>query len=119
MVLQGELAEDEQELLTPHGVVAGGDVEDDGDEAPDVLNRNSLGVQVQNGGRFVKQHGVVDVVDRLVVVLVRRRGGGWIGGISRCALLGSKEERLAKALGGGVMLLGCSVGELLGLGGAR
>jgi len=45
--------------------------------------------------------------------------GGWIGGVGRCALLGSKEERLVKALGGGVTLLGCSVGELLGLGGAR
>jgi len=60
----------------------------------------------------------VDVVDRLVVVLVRRRGGGWIGGVSRYALLGSKE-RLPKALGGGVTLLGCSVSKLLGLGGAR
>ena len=37
MVLEGELADGEEELISPASVVAG-DVEDNGDEAPDVLN---------------------------------------------------------------------------------
>ena len=43
--LEGVLAEGE-ELLTPTGVAAGVDVENDGDEAPDALDGNRLSVEV-------------------------------------------------------------------------
>jgi hypothetical protein len=68
MTLQGVLAKGEEELIAPPGVVAGGDVEDDRDEAADVLDRHSLGVQIKHDSSLVEEHGVVDVV---VVV------GGW------------------------------------------
>ena len=54
MILQRILAEDEKKLLTPTRVVAGVGVEDDGDKAPDVLHGDGLGVQVEDGGGFMK-----------------------------------------------------------------
>ena len=54
MILQRILAEDEKKLLAPAHVVAGVGVEDDGDKAPDVLHGDGLGVQVEDGGGFMK-----------------------------------------------------------------
>ena len=46
MILQRVLAEDEEELLMPVRVVAGVDVEDDWNKAPDVLHGDGLRMQV-------------------------------------------------------------------------
>jgi len=53
--LEGVLDEGEEELLTPTGVAARVDVEDDGDEAPDALDGDGLRVEVQEGRGFVKE----------------------------------------------------------------
>jgi hypothetical protein len=50
MVLQGELADGEKELLAPTGVVVGGEVEDDRDEKPDVVESNNMGVKLLGSG---------------------------------------------------------------------
>jgi hypothetical protein len=42
VVLQRELADGEEELLAPAGVVVGGEVEDDRHEKPDVVDGNGL-----------------------------------------------------------------------------
>ena len=55
VLLKGELPNGEEELVAPAGVVAGGDVEDDGDQTPDVLDSHSLHVEVREGGGLVKQ----------------------------------------------------------------
>jgi hypothetical protein len=72
VVLEGEAADSEQELLAPSSVRAGGGIEDDGDEAADVLNSGGLGVEVQNGGSLVEEHGGANV-------FCRRATGGSIG----------------------------------------
>ena len=55
VLLKGELPNGEEELVALAGVVAGGDVEDDGDQTPDVLDSHSLHVEVHEGGGLVKQ----------------------------------------------------------------
>ena len=55
MLLKGELPNGEEELVAPAGVVAGGDVEDVGDQTSDVLDSHSLHVEVHEGGGLVKQ----------------------------------------------------------------
>jgi hypothetical protein len=47
MVLQGELADGEEELLVPMSVVVGDEVKDDRDEKADVVDGDGLRVQVQ------------------------------------------------------------------------
>jgi hypothetical protein len=47
MILQQVLAEGEQELFTPFGVAAGVDVEDDEDEAPNVLHGDGIRMQIK------------------------------------------------------------------------
>ena len=54
VVPEGELADDEKKLIPPASVVAG-DVEDDGDQASDVLDRHSLRVEVHDGSSLVKK----------------------------------------------------------------
>ena len=58
MVAEGELADDEEELIIPAHIVAG-DSEDDRDQAPDVLDRHRLRVKVHDGRSLVEQQGVV------------------------------------------------------------
>ena len=62
MVLEGVLPNSEEELIPPAVVVAGGEVEDGVDEAADVLDAHSLGVQINHGGSFVLKHGAVEIV---------------------------------------------------------
>ena len=61
VVPEGELADDEKKLIPLASVVAG-DVKDDGDQTPDVLDRHSLLVEVHDGGGLVKEQGVVEVL---------------------------------------------------------
>ena len=51
--LQRVLADDEKDLISPAGVVAGVQIEDDVDEAPNVLYADGLSVQVDQGGGFM------------------------------------------------------------------
>jgi len=53
MILQQVLAEGEQELFTPLGVAAGVDVEDDEDEAPDVLHGDGLSMQIEESSNLM------------------------------------------------------------------
>ena len=62
MILEGVLPDDEEELIPPAVVVAGGDVEDGVDEAADVLDAHSLGVQINHGGGFVLKHGAMEII---------------------------------------------------------
>lgn len=68
VVLEGILADDEDEPLAPPCVAAGVEVEDGVDETQDVLDGNSLSVDVQECSNFVKEHGILDGV-----VVLRRR----------------------------------------------
>ena len=54
VVAEGELADDEEELIPPASVVAR-DVEDDGDQASDVLDCHCLRVKIDDGRGFVEQ----------------------------------------------------------------
>ena len=108
MILDGELAEGEQKLITPSVEVTGVDVEDDRDEAADVVDGHHLGVQVQEGSGLLKEHGGVQI--HLCREGARARGG-WRGKGSRGGrpVLGSKRPGGVQGLGGG----------RVGLGGAR
>jgi hypothetical protein len=59
--LKGEFAEDQQKLIAPSVEVVGVDVEDDVDEAPDVVDGDGLGVKVEEGGGLLEQQGRVKV----------------------------------------------------------
>jgi len=79
-----ELADDEKKLIPPVSVVAG-DVEDDGDQAPDVLDRHSLRVEVHDGSSLVNKQGVVKILGARVggaagVLIVVVVGEGWSSG---------------------------------------
>ena len=50
-----------KELIAPATEVAGVDVEDDRDEAADVVDGDRLGVQIQEGSSLLKEHGGVEV----------------------------------------------------------
>ena len=58
MVAERKLADDEEELVLPASIVAG-DIKDDRDQAPDVLDRHRLRVKVHDGRSLVEQQGVV------------------------------------------------------------
>jgi hypothetical protein len=98
-----------------HCVGAGGGVEDDGDQAAEVLYARGLGGEVQNGGSLVEEHGGANIVHRLGGVV------GIVVGVGvRCGLLlvdgggGPFLSRMGKgsantssgsiALGGGLLL---------------
>jgi hypothetical protein len=75
VVLQRELADGEEELLAPAGVVVSGEVEDDRHEEPDVVDSDGLGVQVKEGGGLMHLQvggvrGGVGDMGRLLVVVV-------------------------------------------------
>jgi hypothetical protein len=59
--LEGEFAEDQQKLIAPSVEVVGVDVEDDVDEALDVIDGDGLGVKVEEGGGLLEQQGRVKV----------------------------------------------------------
>jgi hypothetical protein len=58
VVLQGELPDGEEKLLTPTGVIVGGQVEDGRDEQPDVVDSDNLGVKMKKGSGFMHPQGV-------------------------------------------------------------
>ena len=118
VILQGELAGGEEELIAPPRVVPGVEVEEDGDEAADVLDGHRLSMEIQDGGGLVHQHGLVEIgaVDDLGVrvVLGFIIGGGGVGDGAR---VGRALEGVAGTGGSGVAFLGGGGGfELSGLG---
>jgi len=61
VILEGEFAEDEEELITPVIEVTGVDVEDGGDVVPDVADGDSLGVKLKQGHDFMMKHGGTEI----------------------------------------------------------
>jgi hypothetical protein len=59
--LEGEFAEDQQELIAPSVEVVGVNVEDDVDEASDVVDGDDLIMKVEEGGGLLEQQGRVKV----------------------------------------------------------
>ena len=74
VILEGELAEGQQKLITPVVEVTGVDAEDDRDETPDVGDDNRLGVELQEGGGLLKEHGGVEIRSCDVGALTGARG---------------------------------------------
>jgi hypothetical protein len=113
VAVQGVFANDEEELIAPAGVVVVGEVEDDVNETPYVLDNDGLGVEVDDSSSLVKEDGVVDALVSttrwirevgLIVVGWNAIGGSLSseGAAARayCAL-----ESSANAFGGDVPLL--------------
>ena len=98
VVAERKLADNEEELVPPASVAAG-DVEDDGDQTPDVLDCHRLRVKIDNGRGFVEQQGLMeiarirrgDAVGVPVGVLI----GGGEGGVALA--LGAREQRRRRA----------------------
>jgi len=61
VILKRELAGGEQKLITLASVVTGVDVEGSWDQTSDVLDRDGLGVEVEDSGSLMQQHGVVEI----------------------------------------------------------
>jgi hypothetical protein len=59
--LEGEFTEDQQELTAPAVEVVGINIEDDVNEAPDVVDGDGLGVKVEEGGGLLEQECRVKV----------------------------------------------------------
>ena len=115
MILKRELAEGQHELIAPVVEVTGVDVEDDGDEIPDVGDSDWLGIQGKKCNRLVKEHGRVEVGGGRqsdTGGFQVSRGGGRV-------LLDGTRQSLAGALGSGVALLGGGRGFHLNLERAR
>jgi len=72
VILQGETAEDEEDVAAPLGVVGGLKIKNDRDEVLDVLDGSSLSVEVGDGRCF--RGGGVDVVILRIGVVVRMLG---------------------------------------------
>jgi hypothetical protein len=102
VVLQRELADGEEELLAPAGVVVGGEVEDDRHEKPDFVDGNGLGVQVKEGGGLMHLQvggvrGGVRDMGRLLVVIVLdagSRGGGLRSAAARARAARARAARI-------------------------
>jgi hypothetical protein len=112
--LERKFAEDQQELIAPTVEVVGVDVENDVDEAPDVVDGDGLGVKVQEGGGLLEQQRRVKV-GRASCRRGRpaRRGLHGSGGLQ-----GGGGERLfpVRASDGGVTGFGGVGGLLFSLG---
>ena len=72
MILQGEMAEDEEDVAAPLGVVGGLKIKNISDEVLDVLDDSRLSVEVGDGRCF--RGGGVDVVILRIGVVVRMLG---------------------------------------------
>lgn len=88
MSLQRVYADDEEDLIPPARVVAGFEIKHSVDETLDVLHADGLGVQVDDGGSFVRQDGVV----QRVIAMVRRGSSSSFGGRSRGASSSPSER---------------------------
>jgi hypothetical protein len=80
MILQGEAAEDEEDIAAPLGIVGGLEVKNDWNQVLDVLDCSSMALQVGNGlcfrgdGEVVAVHG--GVVSELVGTEALVKGSG-------------------------------------------
>jgi hypothetical protein len=117
VILQGVLADDEKQLITPALVIVVGDVEDDVHHIADVLNTRGVMMQVDDGGGLMGQHGLVELL-----IWSGGVGGGLVidgvlgvriteGSLGTC--LGRALKSVAGTSGCSVALLDC--GGRLGL----
>lgn len=70
MVLGGEHADGEEELIPPAAVVASRDFEDDRDQTPDIVGSHALRVEVHKGGSLVKEQCMVEVAGTVIRFLL-------------------------------------------------
>ena len=116
MIPQGELAEDQQELITPPIEVAGVDVQNSGDVIADVVDSDRLGVELLQSHGFMMKHGGTKIRGGRTTSWRRIRGPHRCsGGLSGSAGLGGAIQGIAGVLGGRIALLGGSSGLCLGL----
>jgi hypothetical protein len=64
MILQGILADDEEQLITPALVIVVGDVEDDMHQVADVLDTRGVMMQIDDDDGLMGQHGLMERVIR-------------------------------------------------------
>jgi hypothetical protein len=117
VIVEGEFAEDEEELITPAIEVTGVDVEDGGDVVLDVADGDSLGVKLKQGHGFVMKHGGAEIRWGAVVWFSSTTGwsprrGRSLGGCSCRPLQGCAREGVGGTFGGRVALLGRGRGLL-------
>ena len=113
--MKGILPNDEEELIEPPIEIVGVEVENNRDKIADVLDRNSLGVEVGDCSSLLQKEGLMQIG---VVVVV----GGVIGEVVliipvRGSASGGACQGVASA-GGGALQSG-GLGFLLSCGGAR
>jgi hypothetical protein len=90
MVLQGEAAEDEENVAAPLGEVGGLKIQSNRNEISDILDGGGLAVELDDGG-VIRGEGVDVVVREVVAVGLVLAGGSWA---------------VAHAKGGGALLQG-------------
>lgn len=95
LILQGVLPQDSQEVVKPATEVPRVDVEDNGDEGADVAEGDRLGMDIEEGGRLLQEHGGVQIA---------RHGH-------------LREERLTAGDGGRALLVDVGLGGVNTLGG--
>jgi hypothetical protein len=76
MVLQGEAAEDEENVAAPLGEVGGLKIQSNRNEIPDILDSGGLAVEPGDGDG-VRGEGVDVVVREVVAVGLVLAGGDW------------------------------------------
>jgi hypothetical protein len=109
VIMNRELAEDEQELITPAVKVTGVDVKDGGDVVPNVVDSDDVGMKLQKSNSFMMKHGGAEIVNRRWCTSRCRTGGFTCNcGSSGHTLLGGTRQGLAGTLGGGVTILSSS-----------
>ena len=136
MVLEGELAKHQKELLAPACVIVGVDVQHEGDEISEVLLGDGLSVEVRDGGGLMEQHGVGNTAITMVgevALSLSSPGGRWrchcrfLEGGGVCVLRGEgftgdhtllrgADEGVTHALVSGVAILGGQSCFLVSLG---
>jgi len=120
VILQGEFTEGEEEGLAPARVVVRRGVEDDGDEAANVLDTDGLGVQIHDGGSLMEKKGVMKILFAGVglggvAVIISRGLGDGRRSRSSSALLRSKIKSGTRPCSGIIAVAHSSCGLFLGL----
>ena len=102
MIPKGELAKDEQELITPAVEVAGVDVKDRGDVIADVVHGDGLGVELQQSHGLMMEEGGAQIGRRWSRAARGRARRFWWrhGGSSGRVCLGRASQGGAGALSG-------------------
>ena len=97
MIAQGELAEDQQELITPPTEVAEVDVQNSGDMIVDVVDSDRLGVELQQGHGFMMKHCGTKIRGRRTTGWWRIRGPVGAAAASAAAQAWAARSRASRA----------------------